>query len=393
MSYQQPFENDEYRRRIDHVKKRMEAQDFEVLICQDPANMCWLTGFNGWSFYTPQVVIVHLEEEWPIWFGRFQDAESAHVTTVLPAENILYYSEPLLHHREHHPYDEMCGLFVSRGWDKARIGVELDTHYYTARAHQHLVKGLPNARFSDCLELVNWAKSVKSEAELVYMRQAGQITTEVMKQAIAKCVPGTPMNEIAAEIYRAQVTGLDGLWGDYTSICPLIQVGEASKTPHLTWTGEKLPADGPIVLEIAAARHHYHAPLTRTLYLGKPPRALVDLAKVIVEGGNAAIEAARVGSTCEDVEAVYQTFLRKNGYEKKSRVGYSIGLNFPPDWGERTMSLRSGDKTVLEHGMCFHFQSGVWLDNFGAAISESIVVTENGGERLCNIARELITLD
>jgi len=248
VSYQQPFERDEYRRRIGDVKKRMQAQDLEVLICQDPANMCWLTGFNGWSFYTPQVVIVHLEEEWPIWFGRFQDAESAHVTTVLPAENILAYSERSLHHREHHPYDEMCDLFVSRGWDKARIGVELDTHYYTARAHQHLVKGLPNASFSDCLELVNWAKSVKSEAELTYMRQAGQITTAVMKQAIAKCVPGTPMNEIAAEIYRAQVTGLDGLWGDYTSICPLIQVGEASKTPHLTWTGEKLPADGPIVL-------------------------------------------------------------------------------------------------------------------------------------------------
>ncbi|MFQ5983557.1 MAG: M24 family metallopeptidase, partial [Woeseiaceae bacterium] len=111
------------------------------------------------------------------------------------------------------------------------------------------------------------------------------------------------------------------------------------------------------------------------------------------EGGDAAIEAARPGATCEDVEAVYQAFLKKNGYVKKSRVGYSIGLNFPPDWGERTMSLRAGDTTVLEHGMCFHFQSGVWLEKFGASISESIVVTERGGERLCDVARELIVLD
>ena len=71
-------------------------------------------------------------------------------------------------------------------------------------------------------------------------------------------------------------------------------------------------------------------------------------------------------------------------------MGYSIGLNYPPDWGERTASLRAGDKTVLQAGMCFHFQSGVWLENFGAAISESVIVTEQGGERICDVARELV---
>ena len=81
--------------------------------------------------------------------------------------------------------------------------------------------------------------------------------------------------------------------------------------------------------------------------------------------------------------------MNKNGYEKKSRVGYSIGLNFPPDWGERTASLRVGDKTILEEGMCFHFQSGIWLEKYGAAVSESIVITKNGGERLCNVQRKL----
>ncbi|MGE4576669.1 MAG: ectoine hydrolase DoeA, partial [Candidatus Pseudothioglobus sp.] len=64
-----------------------------------------------------------------------------------------------------------------------------------------------------------------------------------------------------------------------------------------------------------------------------------------------------------------------------------------PDWGERTASLRSGDNTVLEAGMCFHFQSGMWLKEFGAAISESFVVTENGGERFCSVNRELIIID
>ena len=75
-----------------------------------------------------------------------------------------------------------------------------------------------------------------------------------------------------------------------------------------------------------------------------------------------------------------------------SRVGYSIGLAFPPDWGERTASIRDGDQTVLQEGMCFHFQSGVWLAEHGAAISEPFVVGTNGGERLCDVRRELVVI-
>ena len=117
------------------------------------------------------------------------------------------------------------------------------------------------------------------------------------------------------------------------------------------------------------------------------------LASVIVEGVDAALEKARPGTTAEEVEAVWQKVLNKNGYRKESRVGYSIGLNFPPDWGERTASLRPGDETRLEAGMCFHFQSGVWLDDFGAAVSEPFVVTEAGGERLCDVYRGLVVID
>lgn len=393
MKYTKPFEAAEYAARVSDVKKRMEAAGFDLLVCQDPANMGWMTGFDGWSFYVPQAVVVHVNEEWPIWFGRAQDAKSAHITTDLPAGNIVGYSEPLVHHPVNHPFDELCELITGRGWGSARIGVELDAHYYTARGHQHLVNGLPNARISDSRELVNWARLVKSPAEVLLMREAGLIVTQVMSRVIEKLKPQVPQYEICAEVYHAQVMGVAGHFGDYTSLCPLIQVGEGTSTPHLTWTDDPLPSSGLIVMEIGAARRHYHAPLTRTFHMGKPPAAIADLARVIVEGVDAALTTAKPGATCEEVEAVWQKVLNKHGYSKESRVGYSIGLNYPPDWGERTASLRPGDKTVLEPGMCFHFQSGVWLDDFGAGVSEPFVVTEKGGEKLATAARELIVID
>ena len=74
MTYVKAFEDPEFERRSTAVRHRMEGSGFDLLVCQDPANMNWLTGFDGWSFYTPQAVVVHRDEASPIWFGRAQDA-------------------------------------------------------------------------------------------------------------------------------------------------------------------------------------------------------------------------------------------------------------------------------------------------------------------------------
>lgn len=105
---------------------------------------------------------------------------------------------------------------------------------------------------------MNWARLVKSPAELDYMREAGRIITD----AIAKIAPGVRQYEVIADVYRDQVMGFDGKFGDYTSLCPLIQVGEGTSTPHLTWTDAPLPESGLVVMELGAARRHYHAPLS-----------------------------------------------------------------------------------------------------------------------------------
>ena len=388
-----PFSAEEYSRRANLARLMMKERGLDLLICQDPASMCWLTGYDSWSFYTPQVVLLGADEECPVWFGRPQDMKAAQFTTVLPDQNIQSYSEALVHHRERHPFDDLCALLRDGGYGRARIAVEMDAHYYTARAHRHLVEGLSGAQFEDSCELVNWARAVKSEPELACMRQAGRICSAAMEAARNIMAPGVPASVVAAEVYKAQTIGVDGASGDYTSICPLIQVGEGTTTPHLTWSEAPLPANSLVMMEIAGARHHYTAPLTRTFHLGTPPGEMSRLASVIVEGVDAALEQARTGSTCEEVESVWQKVLNRNGFSKESRVGYSIGLAFPPDWGERTMSLRPGDRTVLQSGMCFHFQSGVWLEDHGVAISEPFIVTDRGGERLCDIERRLIIID
>ncbi|MBZ7924277.1 M24 family metallopeptidase [Ensifer adhaerens] len=375
------------------MQERMKAANIDVVVSQDPANMCWLTGYDGWSFYVPQCVLVHVDEELPIWFGRAQDEKSAILTTGLPSRNIVPFSEYLVQNPDGHPYDELAQLIRERGWSRARIGVEMDAHFYTARCHEHLVRGLPGAAFCNNRDLVNWARLIKSDAEMVLIREAGVICSHAMERAISKMRPGVPQNEVIAELYHAQIKGVDGLGGDYAAICPLMPVGEGTATPHLTWTEDPLPDTGLAILEIAGVRRRYHAALTRTVHFGKPPQIYLDVAKAIVDGVDAGLDAARSGNSAEQVEAAWQNVLRSRGFKKESRVGYPVGLAYPPDWGERTVSLRPGDKTELQPGMCFHFMAGVWLGDFGLAISESFVVTDKGGEKLCSSPRELIVID
>ena len=83
--------------------------------------------------------------------------------------------------------------------------------------------------------------------------------------------------------------------------------------------------------------------------------------------------------------------LNKIGIERTARCGYPIGLSYPPDWGERTMSFRAEDDTVLQPNMTFHFMPGLWMDGWGLAITESIRITEDGpAECLCDRPRGMI---
>ncbi len=113
------------------------------------------------------------------------------------------------------------------------------------------------------------------------------------------------------------------------------------------------------------------------------------MAAVVVEGLNAALDAAQPGAACEEVEAAWRRTIARHGIVKESRIGYSAGLNYPPDRGEHTLGLRPGDTTVLEPNMTIHMIPGVWFDDWGIEISECFRVTETGPETLADFPRKL----
>lgn len=386
------FERTEYDRRVRLVKERMDHAGIEVLLIVDPANMNYLTGYDGWSFYVHQGVIVALDREEPIWFGRRQDSNGARITTWLSEQSINGYSDEYVQSRYTHTMVFVAGLLREAGWERRVLGLEMDNYWFSARMLLTLQEEIAELRVKDATNLVNWVKTVKSPAEIAYMREAAEICTRVMDKAIENIAVGVPEKDVAAIVAAAQIAGTETFGGDSPAIFPIMPSGQNSSTAHLTFDPDRSYQKGDVVLlELAGARYHYHAPLSRTVYLGSPPDDLQKVATTVVKGLNDTLDFIAPGVTAEEVEAKWRDSIRGSGVEKPSRVGYSYGLNYVPDWGEHTISLRPGDKTVLEPGMTIHFMPGIWLDTYGFECSEPFLVTENGCETFIEYPQRLFT--
>jgi ectoine hydrolase len=81
--------------------------------------------------------------------------------------------------------------------------------------------------------------------------------------------------------------------------------------------------------------------------------------------------------------------LKRYGLTKESRIGYSIGIGYPPDWGERTVSIRPGEMVPLPADCTIHIMLGMWMDGWGLELSESVRVHDRGAECLADVPREL----
>lgn len=164
-----PFTAAEHEHRVRAVQRAMARHSFAALVVVDPANVYYLTGYNAWSFYMPQCLIVPADGD-PHLFGRPMDMHGAHYTAQLPQERVHSYPEELVHRPDVHPFEWMTarareigvlpGATGSNGSGGALVAAETDAHFFSPRGYLALTAGLPNARVVDSGELVNTVRAI-----------------------------------------------------------------------------------------------------------------------------------------------------------------------------------------------------------------------------------------
>ena len=383
-----PFQPSEYAARLAKIRQEMLRRGLDLLIVNDVANQHYITGYDGWSFYTPQVVLVPLAGE-PVWIGRAMDAAGGRLTAWMAAENIVGFPEDHVQRPDRHPMDWIGRWIVERGWGTGRIGIELEAYYYSPKAHARLTAAMPNTVFVDADLLVNWIRAVKSAAEIAYLRQGARLAEAAVRTAFEIIAPGVRECDAIAAIQTAQYAGQPDHAGDITALPPTILAGENAGAPHLMWSDRRFEQGDTVALELAGACRRYTAGLARTLQLGPKPPKVARVEQAVLEGMDAVLDAMKPSVLAHDVEAAWRRAIARHGLRKESRIGYSIGVAYPPDWGEHTISLREGDPTVLAPGHVLHAILGMWMDGWGIEISETILVTPTGCETLTRFPREI----
>lgn len=386
-----PFDKKEYQERVRKVKTSMEEQGIEVLLITDPANMNYVSGYDAMSYYVPQGVIIATDLEEPVCIVRLQDLYCATETTWMSEEKIIAYPDRYLWEpKVLHVMDFIGDLLKEKGLHTKKTGLEFDAYYFTSHWYKRLERSLPDAEFLDATALVNWVRGQKSVKELEYMQIAARIVEKTMYNAIEKIHAGVRESHVAAGVYGDLVEGTGVYGGEYPALAPVMPAGERTAGAHFSWTTEgKYQNNQLVYMELSGSYKRYHSPLTRTIFIGEPPVKMKDTAKIVVEGLNTALAAVKPGVTCEEVEKAWQTTINKYGLEKESRMGYTVGIGYPPVWMENSAFFKPGDKTVLKPNMTFHMMPGMWLDGYGVAITETIRVTENGCETITRFPREL----
>ena len=265
----------------------------------------------------------------------------------------------------------------------------MDSHYFTAYCYEKIKQGLPNAKLKDSERLVNWARLVKSNEEIKLMKCAAKISEKGMKTAMEVINPGVRQCDAVAEIQKTLFMGTEKYGGEYASITTLLPTGKGTSASHLTATDDKFVKGEATIIELSGVYKRYHAPMARTVLLGKAEQKKIDAMKATNEALDEGFSAAKPGNTADDVAQKFWKVLDKYKIKKESRTGYSIGIGYPPDWGEHTLNISKGDKTILKTNVCFHMIAVMQFGDWGVEASESIRVTENGHEKLCNFSRDL----
>ncbi|WP_234685932.1 M24 family metallopeptidase [Bradyrhizobium monzae] len=383
----QAFPRTEYLRRLTAVKSEMAQRDVDALVVADSANITYLTGYTARSGTDPKGLVISIREDEPTIILRKMDVPAALHQTFLERRTVIGYPENLVANPEKDGYDALIDFLFDAGL--AHHGVGLDMSALSVPTAEKFKTRLSKAKIVDCTGVVAWIRTVKSDLEIAYMKEAAAIADAGVMRAAEVIRPGVQESDAIAEIVATLARGANGKVGTWIAT-PYLCSSPRTGTSHITWTEDILHPASQINLEIAGVRHGYTAPICRTYSIGKPSDRLRRIHEAQLAGLEAGISTIRPGITGGDVAAAIDRALDKHGVRKESRCGYAIGI----DWREMTASFSEGDVTVLKPNMTFHLHLGNWMieEDFGYVISETIRVTDFGTEVLTKAPRKLFEL-
>jgi Xaa-Pro dipeptidase len=377
-----PFSDAEYQRRLTAIRAEMTRRGLEAFVSFTPENIYYVTGHDTPGYYFYQAcVITH-------------KGPPVNVLRRIETTNTLGRSWSRLavgYEDREDPVEATLGLLAQLEVVGRKIGAEGTSWFIGPMRYIQLQEGVRNegGQLVDASGIIEDLRVIKAPEELAYIKQGARIVERAMKAGIDASREGTNENEVAAAIVAETVRN----GGEYAGLPPFITSGPRSSLCHATWAGRRFGKGDVLAYELPGVVKRYTAALFRMGTVGRPDDEVKRRAAASTEALESVIAAMKPGATSDSVHQVTRRVFEKYGYSHLfgHRTGYSVGINYPPDWGEgQIMSIWAGDQRPLRAGMTFHLVPGLFeLGKHLINISETVLVTERGCEAVTNFPREL----
>lgn len=230
---------------------------------------------------------------------------------------------------------------------------------------------IDDVTFVDGGPLVSALRAVKDDEELKLLEESCAIADSVMDKARAFLKKGMTEEEVARAIMS--------LFLERGATQPWVSVASGPNTsyPHHESSDRKIKRGDIVMIDTGALYKGYNSDITRTFFLGTPPDKMINVYEAVDHANREATKKAVEGGQARDVDLAARKLLLEEGmiHAVKHRTGHGIGLDIhePPYASE-------DDDTVLEAGMTFTVEPGLYLDGeFGVRIEDVVAVTPGGG--------------
>ena len=252
------------------------------------------------------------------------------------------------------------------------VGVEKD--HLSLHAAEVITSRAGVSELVDVGPEIRRLRLIKNDDEIAKLQRAAAITDQAYELVISRMRAGQTEVDIALLIASAI-----GDLGGTLSFPTLIQSGPNSSLPHLEPSSRRVSAGDFVLLDFGAAFGGYKADTTRMAVIGEPTAKHREIHELVLAGHDAAIAAVRTGIKAGDVDAAARDVIERGGYGKEffHRIGHGLGLESHED-----PSVDPGSDTVLEDGMVFTIEPGIYIPGWGGVRIEDDVVVQGGGCRV-----------
>ena len=268
--------------------------------------------------------------------------------------------------------------------DRAVIGVE-PTQMRVIEWNL-LLQAAPALQQADGSQLIQQLRMTKDADEVARMKHAVVLTEEALQATLPQIHAGQTEREVASILMREmQTRGAQGL-----PFAPLIQTGLSAANPHGSAGNRVLQAGDLMVMDFGMTLDDYSSDITRTISIGAPPDDMKHVYEVVKLANAAGRAAVKPGVTAQEIDRAAREVIEESGLGEYfiHRTGHGLGLE-----GHEAPYMVEGDMTVLQPGMTFTVEPGIYIPGKGGVrIEDNMVVTEAGGESLTSFDRNLIIL-